>query len=118
MKKEKGNIGDLMAAGICMLLMTVLLVTYMDSVRLVDEKTEINQIARKYILRMETVGMLTESDRLLLCRELETAGASEVSLEGTTLDRAGYGEEIVLRIRGKLRGIYGFEEKRVSTAKY
>lgn len=118
MKKEKGNIGDLMAAGICMLLMTVLLAAYMDSVRLVDEKTEINQIARKYILRMETLGMLTESDRLLLCRELETAGASEVSLEGTTLDRAGYGEEIVLRIRGKLRGIYGFEEKRVSTAKY
>lgn len=118
MKKEKGNIGDLMAACICMLLMTVLLVAYMDSVRLVDEKTEINQIARKYILRMETVGMLTESDRLLLSRELESAGASGVSLEGTTFERAGYGAEIVLKIRGKLRGIYGFEEKRVSTAKY
>lgn len=118
MKKEKGNIGDLMAASICMLLMTLLLVSYMDSVRLVDEKTEIDQIARKYILRMETVGMLTESDRQLLGRELETAGASGISLEGTTFDRVGYGEEIVLKIRGKLRGIYGFEEKRMSTAKY
>lgn len=49
MKREAGNIGDLMAACICMLLMTVLLVAYMDSVRLLDEKTEINQIARKYI---------------------------------------------------------------------
>lgn len=118
MKKEKGNIGDLMAACICMLLMTVLLVAYMDSVRLIDEKTEINQIARQYILRMETVGMLTESDRLLLSKELEEAGASEVSLEGTTLERVGYGEEIVLKIKGKLRGVYGFEEKRISTAKY
>lgn len=118
MRKERGSIGDLMAACICMLMMTVLLVAYMDSVRLVDEKTEINQIARKYILRMETVGMLTESDRLLLCKELEVAGASGVSLEGTTFDRVGYGEKIVLRISGKLRGVYGFEEKRMSTAKY
>ncbi|MCM1056590.1 MAG: hypothetical protein NC517_03160 [Firmicutes bacterium] len=118
MKKERGSIGDLMAACICMLLMTLLLVSYMDSVRLVDEKTEINQIARKYILRMETVGMLTESDKRLLGRELEAAGASEISLEGTTLERVGYGEEIVLKIKGKLRGAYGFEEKRVSTAKY
>ena len=118
MKTEKGNIGDLMSAGICMLLLTVLLVAYMDSVRLADEKMEINQIARKYILRMETVGMLTESDRLLLCRELEAAGASDISLEGTTLERAGYGEEVLLKIKGKLRKVYDFEEKRMSTAKY
>lgn len=118
MKKEPGNIGDMMAVCICMLLMTVLLAAYMDSVRLLHEKTEINQIARKYILRMETIGMLTESDRLLLNRELESAGASDISLEGTTLERAGYGQEVVLRIRGKLRGTYVFEEKRMSTAKY
>lgn len=118
MKREKGNIGDLMAACVCMLLLTLLIVSYMDSVRLVDEKTEINQIARKYILRMETVGMLTEGDRQLLDEELQAAGASGVSLEGTTLDRVGYGEEIVLKIKGRLRGIYVFEEKRVSTAKY
>lgn len=118
MKTEKGNVGDLMSAGICMILLTILLVAYMDNVRLIDEKMEINQIARKYILRMETVGMLTESDRLLLARELEAAGASDVSLEGTTLERAGYGEEVFLKIKGKLRGTYDFEEKRMSTAKY
>ncbi len=118
MKKEKGNVGDLMAACICMLLLSVLLVSYMDSVRLIDEKTKINQIARKYILRMETVGMLTESDSRLLRQELEAAGASEINLAGTTFEWAGYGEEIVLCIEGKLRGIYEFKEKRVSTAKY
>ncbi len=117
-KKEKGSIGDLMASCICMLLMSVLLLSYMDSVRLLDRKTQINQIARKYILRMETVGMLTDGDRALLLRELSEAGASEVSLEGSTGGQAGYGEEIVLCIRGKLRGVYGFEEKRVSAAKY
>lgn len=118
MKKEAGNVGDFMAACICVLLMSVLLLTYMDSVRLIDEKAEVNQIARKYILRMETVGMLTEADRIALCRELSEAGASEVSLEGSTFERVGYGEAIVLQIKGKLRSVYEFAETRVSTAKY
>lgn len=118
MKRESGNIGDFMAAGICMLMLTALLLAYMDSIRLIDEKAEVNQIARKYILRMESVGMLTDMDGAMLYQELTEAGASEVSLEGSTFSRTGYGEAIVLCIRGKLRGIYEFEEKRVSTAKY
>lgn len=103
---------------ICMLMLTVLLTAYMDSVRLIDEKAEMGQIARKYILKMESLGMLTEADRISLCAELEKAGASEVSLEGSTFERVGYGEPIALFIKGKLRGIYEFEEKRVSTAKF
>ena len=118
MKKEEGNVGDFMAVCVCMLMLTLLLVSYMDSIRLIDEKAEINQIARKYILKMETVGQLTENDRIMLCQELEKAGATEVSLGGTTFERTGYGEAIVLQIRGKLRGVYEFEEKRVSTAKH
>lgn len=118
MKKEEGNVGEFMSVCICMLLLTALLTAYMDSVRLIDEKTEVNQIARKYILRMETVGRLTESDRAMLYQELSALGASEVSFEGSTVVSAGYGEPIVLSIRGKLRGVYTFEEKRVSTAKY
>lgn len=118
MKKEKGNVGDLMAAGVCLLLMTILLVSYIDSVRLINDKAEINQIARKYILRMETEGVLTEVDRLALNEELVEAGVSDISLEGTTMVRVGYGEAITLHIRGKLGGTYAFEEKRVSTAKY
>ena len=118
MKKEPGNVGDFMAVCICMLLMTVLLVAYMDSVELLEEKTEVNQIARKYILRMETIGYLSDTDNVRLYRELEEAGVTEVSLDGSTLEHVGYGEAIVLRIRGKLRGSYEIDEKRVSTAKY
>lgn len=118
MKQEEGNVGEFMAACICMLMMSVLLFSYMDKVHLLDEKSEINQIARKYILKMETVGMLTEQDRTTLLRELSDAGADSVNLEGTTIHRVGYGNTIELHIRGRLRGTYDFEEKRVSTAKY
>lgn len=118
MKREPGSVGDFMAACICMLMMSALLFSYMDSIRLIDRKTEINQIARKYILKMETVGMLTEPDRSALLEELSAAGASEVRLDGTTAHRVGYGSAIVLHISGKLGGTYEFDEERVSTAKY
>ena len=108
--------GDLLAAGLCMLAMTVLLLSYMDNVQLIYQKTAVNQIARKYILRMETTGSLTASDQVQLVQELEAAGATELELEGSTLESVGYGNPVVLLIRGKLEGQYVFEEKRVSTA--
>lgn len=107
-----------MATGICILAMTAIMFAYLDNVRLIGQKTEVSQIARKYILRMETVGMLTEEDRAALCEELEAAGVTELRLEGTTLLRAGYGEPIALKIQGKLKGEYAFTENRMSTAKH
>lgn len=118
MKKEGGNIGDLMAAGICMLAMTVIMLVYLENAGLIQQKMEISQIARKYILRMETVGALTVGDKSALCQELDLAGVKELRLEGTTFVQAGYGEPIILQIKGKLKNGYDFTEKRVSTAKH
>lgn len=118
MRQERGSIGDIMAAGICMLAMTVLMLSYMDNVWLIHQKTTVSQIARQYILRMETVGYLTEEDRICLGRELEVAGVTELELTGTTLSPVTYGDVIALEIRGKLGGEYDFEEKRISTAKH
>lgn len=117
MKKSKGNIGDLMTTGICILGMTVVMMAYMESVSLIHQKTEVSQLARKYILRMETVGYLTASDKTTLCQELELAGVTEINLEGTTVNEVNYGMPIALDIKGRLEGKHAFEEKRVSTAK-
>ena len=105
-----------MAACLCMLAMTVLMLSYMDNVNLIFQKAAVGEIARKYILRMETVGGLTEADRTALLQELDELGVTEDTLEGTS-GRADYGESVELHIRGKLEGEYEFEEKRVSTAK-
>lgn len=94
------------------------MMSYMQNVSLIQQKSKVDQIARKYILRMETVGYLNVSDHALLCQELEEAGVTELELEGTTLQEVTYGEVIALRIRGKLEGAYEFDEKRVSTAKH
>lgn len=118
MKKCKGNIGDLLTVGICILAITVMMLSYLENVSLIQQKTQVNQIARKYILRMETVGYLNEADRVLLLGELGEAGVTEPGLDGTTLREVAYGEQITLRIQGKLEGVYAFDEKRVSTAKH
>ena len=107
-----------MASGLCMLAMTVVMLFYMGDVSLVNRKAAVSQIARKYILRMETTGELTEADRTALSQELESLGVTELDLSGTTMDRVDYGDTIVLVIRGKLEGEHAFEEKKISSAKH
>lgn len=115
---QEGSIGDLLSVGLCILAMITVMISFMDCMSLVNRKTAAGQIARNYILRMETVGYLTEADEALLRRELSESGITDIDLTGTTRQQAGYGTEIMLRIRGKIGGNYGFEELRVSTAKY
>lgn len=115
---ESGSIGDFLAVGICMIFLSLLLVRYMDSVGLINEKAQVNQFVRQYILRMETVGRLTAEDRTGLCSSLQQMGVSDINLDGTTFGNVGYGEMIVLHVQGKLRGEYAFEVRAVSTAKY
>jgi len=117
MKKHIGNIGDLLTVGICILAMTMVMMSYVENVSLIQQKIQVDQIARRYILRMETVGYLDTTDRELLSRELEEVGVVELELEGTTTRPVPYGSLITLRIQGKLKGEYEFDEKRVSTAK-
>lgn len=118
MRRERGSVGDLMATGICVLTMAAVMFVWMDYVSLLEQKAEVGQIARKYILRMETVGMLEDEDRTALCDELNRAGVTDVTLDGTTFVRVGYGEPITLQLQGKLKEEYEFTEKRFSTAKH
>lgn len=117
MRRQEGNVADVMATGICILAMTAVMLSYMGSMSLIQQKTAVSQLARKYILRMETVGYLTDQDRTKLSQELADIGVTEIDFGGTTLREASYGSSITLQINGKLKGEYTFEERRVSTAK-
>ena len=98
--------------------MLVLMMAFMDDMRLIQQKMEVNQLARCYLLRMETVGCLREDDKEKLLSSLEELGVQEIGLGNTTMHEAGYGEPVLLEINGKLGGKYDFTEKRISTAKY
>lgn len=117
-RKESGSIGDLLAAGICVLAMCSVMLGFFDCLELLKQKNQVSQVARKYILRMETVGCLTPSDGAELVTALQSIPVTEVDLSGSTFTMVGYGNPITLHIRGKLRGEYEIEEIRVSTAKH
>ena len=63
-------------------------------------------------------GTLTDADRAALWGELEAAGITGITLDGTTTWQVDYGEPVVLQIQGTLGSGYEFTEKRVSTAKH
>ncbi|MBO4980984.1 MAG: hypothetical protein J6C84_03710 [Lachnospiraceae bacterium] len=117
-KKEAGNLGELMTTGICILAMTFVMMAYMDCVDVIQDKLEAGQLARKYILRMETTGYLTMEDREELTGELTALGITEPGYAGSTLEEVLYGEPIELHITGKIKGEYPFEEHRYSTGKH
>jgi len=132
-KKTKGNILDFLTVGIAVLGIAIIVLASFESMGLMVKKLEVSQIARKYILLMETKGCLTEQDKEALTAELESVGLHHVELAGTTLKPVAYGEEILLCIRGYVWGgetadsniwsegfkakEYHVEEKRMSTAK-
>ena len=52
LKKESGNVGDVMFTCIGMLAMTALMMAYMGSAGLIFQKAAVSQLARKYILKI------------------------------------------------------------------
>lgn len=117
-KKSEGNVGGIMTTGLCIMALTVIVISYFGCIELVQQKTQVGQLARKYILKMETEGYLTADEQIRLTCELGEMGITDVNLDNTTVQPGGYGQEIVLNIHGKLKGEYEFNERRVSTAKY
>ena len=117
LRRQEGNVVELMATGLCILAMCAIMMYFFEYMDVIGQKNEAVGLARKYILRMETVGCLAESDRQSLIRELEEIGIEEIVLDGTTFSPVTYGQPVALMIKGKLKGGRFFEERKVSTSK-
>lgn len=91
---------DTLSVGICILTLSIIMIACFNSLELVNKKFEVNQLARKYILRMETVGYLTSNDKNKLNQELLELGIVSFNFEGTTLNQVEYGNPIMLCISG------------------
>lgn len=134
-KKSEGSVLDVLSAGICILAISIMMMAYLNSMELVNSKAEISQLARKYILSMETVGYLTPEKKQDLEQDLTRLGIGKINLSGTTLQEVSYGNAIILSISGVIYGQeiqtkkgllgtmflkkeYPFQELRMSTAKH
>lgn len=130
--KADGNVLDFITGMITILAISVIVMISFSYMELLSKKLEISQVARQYILQMETKGYLEAKSEQQLYADLQQVGMKNINLSGTTRQSVEYGERIMLCISGELEGImlkddfwssgfgkkqYHVEEKRMSTAK-
>lgn len=99
-RKDKGILDQFLPAIVVIVLLAVLWTGSMVSASNIDRSSDIQQVARTYLLRMETDGCLTEENRNLLIAELEALDMEQIDLTGTSFTNVGYGNRIRLVIRG------------------
>ena len=106
-KKRKGQ-GDLIASLFVLLALTLFVFFFINSITDVNTRIQLDQIARKYILRMESSGSLTSEEMLAIkqeCNNIKSVNIAtggdiskiKVTWNGTNEARA-YGSEITLKI--------------------
>lgn len=78
-------------------------IQYIGFIRELEYKEAINMIMRKYIIRMETVGYLTEEEELNIKSELQDIGMENIDLLGSTTREVEYGETIYLYVKGNIQ---------------
>lgn len=92
----------MLPALIVILAVSVILTAYIYLVQVMSCKEDIRQIARGYLLEMETTGYLTSAGRTSLLQELSDKGLENIDLSGTTQTEVGYGSDIVLSVQGSI----------------
>lgn len=132
-QKSQGNIMDLVTIGITILFMSIVVMVYLECTELIMKKLEVSQVARKYILKMETEGYLSQVNKTTMLEELKDIGVKKIDITGTTIQPVAYGDTILLKIKGtvtakrigeeeiwnglSVSGQIPLEETRMSTAK-
>ena len=99
-RKDKGILDQFLPAIVVIVLLAVLWTGSMISAANIDRSSDIQQVARAYLLKMEVDGCLTSANRALLIAELEALDMEQIDLTGTNLTDVGYGNQVRLVIRG------------------
>lgn len=124
---------DMFTVCIGILAIAIIMMAYINIQQMISKKDDVSQLARQYILKMETVGYLRAEDKTQLIQRLTDTGMTDINLAGTTVTNVGYGNPVVLIIEGKLymdklsggdlfqmvfeKQGFPITEKRMSTAK-
>lgn len=98
MKKKKGNITDFIAPLMGVIVIFVILVVGINYMASTKNYIKAQQISRKYLLKMECDGYLTPENILKMKNELKNENFENISINGTTLSKAKFGDDINLKI--------------------
>lgn len=104
MRKRKGNIVDILSSLLLLITSFIIVMAYLTCIQMITIKADADQIARRYILDMETTGYLSDASRTQMIQELEELSAADIDLSGTTFADAGYGNPVYLSIKCHIQG--------------
>ena len=99
-KKDASIIENMLVLLLMNIIVCALLVVIFGAFAGISDKWGMRQVAREYLLIMETEGYLSASDQANLIDDLESYGLYNVSLSGTTVSEVEYGDRIYLCISG------------------
>lgn len=101
--RKSDGFSDMVASLIVLVALSIVVLVYVGSIGDIQTKISVDQIARKYILRMETTGTLTTEDRTACIAEIERIAAVKDGTVKITADpvTASYGQSISLTIECK-----------------
>lgn len=104
--EKKNGQGDLIASLFVILALTLFVFFFINAIADVNTRIQMDQIARKYILRMEAEGKLTSDEMNDMKNELlsipsvaEVTDGSDIDFSGSTTTAVGYGKTIILKIK-------------------
>lgn len=135
LKKDKGGIDNYLFIPIMITAVVILLLSVIPIFSLLSDKSEIDQIGRTYLLKMESDGYLSSDMKSQLIDDLKSIkNVKNIDILDTTETRVGYGQKVYLKfivtynyeiLSGNqlLNKIISSEEKKIvyskcSTAKY
>ncbi len=99
-RKDEGFLYRVLPVLLSLCVVAVLVVLSAGFFAAIRQRDQIDQLAREYLLMMETEGYLSALGQQQLTASLEEAGLCDISLSGTTVTQVGYGEQIVVSISG------------------
>lgn len=99
-KKPASIIENTLVLLLEMIIVCAMLVVIFGAFASISDKWGMRQVAREYLLIMETEGYLSGTDQANLIADLEGYGLYNVSLAGTTTSEVDYGDRIYLCISG------------------
>jgi hypothetical protein len=99
MNKKKGEVQQFFIQMIGIIVSFALLLYGVYYSKTIITYNNANQLARHYILKMETKGEITGDEKGELKKLLEDkVGVKNVSFEGTTDGKVNYGDDVLLKI--------------------
>lgn len=98
--KQEGSMLNFLPVLLSIVIGGLIIIVLLSWQKQFDTKDQIDQIARKYILRMEAKGYLDSQNQTTLINELQHLNMTTIDLDDTTTTPVTYGSEIKLSICG------------------